>query len=214
MSKSKQKPVAAALKVESVTLASLGLDPRNARKHGERNMDSIKSSLKRFGQQKPIVVDADGVIIAGNGTFAAAQSLGWTSIDVVRTKLRGAEARAFAIADNRTGELAEWDAAELRAQLDELEAEGFDLVNELAFTDADVDALLKETETAAGGGEGGKSGAGAGASAGSVSDQYKVVIDCNGDESTQTEILDAIDRGDGPRLAELVKGLECRALIG
>ena len=92
------------LKVETVTLASLALDPRNARRHPERNLESIKASLNRFGQQKPIVVDADGVIVAGNGTYAAAAALGWKSIDVVCTKLRGAEARAFAIADNRTAE--------------------------------------------------------------------------------------------------------------
>jgi len=66
------------------------------------------------------VVDGDGVIVAGNGTFAAAKAMGWKTIDVVRTKLRGAEARAYAISDNRTAELAEWDAAELTKQLEEL----------------------------------------------------------------------------------------------
>ena len=120
----KTTPKQPSLKVETVTLASLEQDPRNARRHPERNLESIQASLNRFGQQKPIVVDADGVIVAGNGTFAAAKALGWKSIDVVRTKLRGPEARAFAIADNRTAELAEWDAAELRKQLDELEVGG------------------------------------------------------------------------------------------
>ena len=56
------------LKVETVALAKLALDPRNARRHPERNLESIKASLARFGQQKPIVVDADGVTVAGNGT--------------------------------------------------------------------------------------------------------------------------------------------------
>jgi hypothetical protein len=162
MAKAKTKPAKKAaaprgMTVQTVTIASLELDPRNARRHPDRNLASTRRSLERFGQQKPIVVDADGVIIAGNGTVAAAKALGWKSIDVVRTKLRGAEARAFAIADNRTGELAEWDAAELRAQLDELEAEGFDVDAALAFSQADVEALAKglEQATDAGGGAGG-----------------------------------------------------------
>jgi hypothetical protein len=82
--KTTKKP---ALKVETFPLSSLELDPRNARRHPERNLESIKRSLKRFGQQKPIVVDGDGVIVAGNGTVAAAKALGWKTIDVVRTKL-------------------------------------------------------------------------------------------------------------------------------
>src|SRR5688572_7341997 len=169
----KKTPKPPALKVETVSVAGLELDPRNARRHPERNLASIQASLARFGQQKPIVVDADGVIVAGNGTVAAAKALGWASIDVVRTKLRGAEARAFAIADNRTAELAEWDAEELRKQLDELTAEGFDVTGELAFSDDEVAALLKDVEKETTPGAG-KATAGTGASAGAIADSYKV----------------------------------------
>jgi hypothetical protein len=230
MAKAKTKPAQRAaaprgMTVETVTIASLELDPRNARRHPDRNLASIKRSLEPFGQQKPIVVDADGVIIAGNGTVTAARALGWESSDVVRTKLRGAEARAFAIADNRTGELAEWDAAELRAQLDELEAEGFDLDADLAFSEADVAALVKDVEQgtdgdAGGGSGGGKTTAGAAASVGSVEDQYKIVLKCR-DEMHQTDLLDALDHNDGggggaagERLAGLLKSVESRALVG
>ena len=207
MTKSKKQT---ALKVETVTVASLELDPRNARRHPERNLESIKASLSRFGQQKPIVVDADGVIVAGNGTVAAARALGWTSIDVVRTKLRGAEAQAFAIADNRTAELAEWDAEELRKQLDELEAGGFDVAGELAFSDEEVAALLKDV-----GGEGTerRSDGATKGGGGAIADSYKVVITCR-DEAHQTEVLDAIDNGPAERLGELLRGAECRALVG
>lgn len=73
--------------------------------------------------QKPIVVDAKGVVIAGNGTLEAARALGWTKIDVVWSKLKGAEGVAYAIADNRTAELAEWDDKELAAVLEALQAD-------------------------------------------------------------------------------------------
>ena len=55
--------------------------------------------------------------MASNGTVEAARALGWSSIAAVRTSLNGAEAIAFAIADNRTAELAEWDDAALAATL-------------------------------------------------------------------------------------------------
>lgn len=64
------------MKTERVTVASLLFDPANVRKHGERNLDAIKASLARFGQQKPIVVDGDGIVRAGNGTLIAAEQLG------------------------------------------------------------------------------------------------------------------------------------------
>ena len=61
------------LHVEPASVDSLSADPANVRTHDKRNIDAIKASLRRFGQQKPIVVDGDGVVVAGNGTLAAAQ---------------------------------------------------------------------------------------------------------------------------------------------
>lgn len=95
--------------IERVKIDSLSLDPANARKHSKKNLDAIKGSLRKFGQQKPIVVDKNGVVVAGNGTLAAAKELSWEEISAVRTELTGPEAMAFAAADNRTAELAEWD---------------------------------------------------------------------------------------------------------
>ena len=59
------------MKTELVKIETLVFDPANARKHGEKNLAAIKSSLQRFGQQKPIVVDANGVVRAGNGPDGA-----------------------------------------------------------------------------------------------------------------------------------------------
>ena len=97
------------LHVEPASVDSLSADPANVRTHDKRNIDAIKASLRRFGQQKPIVVDGDGVVVAGNGTLAAARELGWQEIAVARTNLKGADAVAYAIADNRTAELARWE---------------------------------------------------------------------------------------------------------
>lgn len=126
---------------DMVPIASLKADPRNARLHSEKNLDAIRASLGRFGQTKPVVLDADGAIIAGNGTLAAATALGWSELWVSRTDLRGAEARAYALADNRSAELAEWDVDELNRTIDELESASIDL-GDVGFTDDELAALV------------------------------------------------------------------------
>ena len=130
------------LKIERVPLDSLHLDPANARAHGPRNLEAIQGSLARFGQVKPIVVDGDGVIRAGNGTFEAARELGWDDIQIVRTDLAGTEATAYSIADNRTADLAEWDDETLGALLDELRTE--DALAGIGFDGTEIDELLAE----------------------------------------------------------------------
>lgn len=136
------------------SVAELSADPANARKHNERNLDAIKASLTRFGQQKPIVVDSSGVVRAGNGTLAAAKALGWAEIDVVVSNLKGAEATAYAIADNRTAELAEWDDDVLAATLQSLADEDPALLVDAGFTGAELNALLADVGETAGADEG------------------------------------------------------------
>jgi hypothetical protein len=129
------------LKYDRRKVAELAADPANARKHNQRNLDAIKASLQRFGQQKPIVIDKSGVVRAGNGTLAAAQALGWAEIDCVVTELTGADATAYAIADNRTAELAEWDNDVLAATLQSLEHEDAALLECAGFTGAELSEL-------------------------------------------------------------------------
>jgi 16S rRNA G966 N2-methylase RsmD len=115
--------------VESLPVEVLVLDPRNARKHDEKNLSAIAGSLDRFGQRKPIVVTSENVVVAGNGTLTAAVSLGWENIDVVRVPddWSDDQVKAFALADNRTAELAVWDEQVMASQLLELDAAGFDI---------------------------------------------------------------------------------------
>jgi len=140
-SKTSSRDVAQGLEVERVEVSSLVKDPANVRRHSEKNLEAIKGSLARFGQQKPIVVGADGVVIAGNGTLAAAQSLGWSMIDIVRSPLTGSEATAYAIADNRTAELAEWDEGALAQQLAALSIEDEELAAATGFDQRDIEKM-------------------------------------------------------------------------
>jgi site-specific DNA-methyltransferase (adenine-specific) len=135
------------LRLESVLISSLSLDPTNARRHDSKNLASIEGSLRLFGQRKPIVVTGANVVVAGNGTLEAAKSLGWSEIDVVRIPAdwSAEQVKAYALADNRTAELAEWDAKVLADQLIELDAEGWD-VSEFGFDALEPPVNLDDDE--------------------------------------------------------------------
>lgn len=115
--------------IEKIAIADLTPDPENARTHDKKNLKAIAGSLEQFGQRKPIVITAKNVIIAGNGTVSAAQQLGWTHIDATRLPEDWTpdKAKAYALADNRTAELADWDAKILADQLIDLDSIGWDV---------------------------------------------------------------------------------------
>jgi len=119
-------------------IESLRFDPSNTRTHDDRNLSSIEQSLLAFGQVKPVVFHPDdGTVIAGNGTLAAAQRLGWTHL--AATPMVGPGwAREYAIADNRTAELAEWDYGQLLANLGEVPEH---LLATIGFTAEELAAL-------------------------------------------------------------------------
>jgi hypothetical protein len=117
------------MQIEKIDITKLKTDPHNARKHDSQNLKAIEGSLEQFGQRKPIVVSKDNIVVAGNGTLSAAKSLGWSEIDIVRvpSDWSADQIKAFALADNRTAELAEWDSAVMAQQLIELEEAGLDV---------------------------------------------------------------------------------------
>jgi ParB-like chromosome segregation protein Spo0J len=115
------------MKIETLQIKDLTPDPQNARQHDDKNLKAIQGSLKQFGQRKPIVLTEDGVIVAGNGTVEAAKRLGWLEIQAVRVPgdWTAEQTKAFALADNRTAELATWNTEVLAGQLLELEEANF-----------------------------------------------------------------------------------------
>ena len=126
------------MNIVKIAITQLVNDPNNARKHNQKNLKAIKGSLAKFGQQKPIVIDSKNIVIAGNGTLEAARSLGWTHIDAVITELDDLGKMSFALADNKTSELAEWDDDILKEQLDWLDKQDFD-IGDIGFGDFSLD---------------------------------------------------------------------------
>lgn len=135
----KPKPKLSDLEIVQRPLSELKTDPRNARKHGARNLDAIRDSLKRFGQRSPLVVRPNGTIIAGNGTFSQMKLLGMKAAACVVFTGTEQEAEALGLAMNRTAELAEWDTEALAKVAEGMPA---DLMEAAGFSEREITALL------------------------------------------------------------------------
>ena len=108
----------------------------------DQAVDAVAASLAEFGFRQPIVVDAGGVIIAGHTRWKAARKLGLAKVPVhVATDLTPEQVRAYRIADNKSGELAEWDLEILPIELAELREGGFDM-DLLGFDEDELAKLL------------------------------------------------------------------------
>lgn len=174
------------LNTEIIPIDDLVPDENNARTHSKKNIDAIAKSLQTFGQRKPVVITQNNVVVAGNGTLEAAKQIGWEGLVVVRVPADwdSDTIKAYALADNRTAELASWDSEVLLSQLRELKLEDWN-VGELGFKDFDlktreeIDTSIKE-----------------------IAERYEVVIECE-DENEQTALL--------LRLSQ--EGLKVRAIV-
>jgi len=116
---------------------------RNPRRN-EGAIAKVAGSLKEFGWRQPIVVDTEGVIIAGHTRLLAAQKLGLSQVPVhIATDLSPQQIKAYRLADNRVAQEAEWDMDLLKLELSELDEEGFSL-DLTGFNEDELEALLAE----------------------------------------------------------------------
>ena len=111
---------------------------RNARTHTDEQVAQVAASIREFGWTNPLLVAADGVIIAGHARLAAARKLRMTEVPViVLDHLTDAQRRALVLADNRLALDAGWDEEMLRVELAALQEDGFDL-EIVGFTDEEL----------------------------------------------------------------------------
>jgi DNA modification methylase len=132
------------LSIQRVPTADLKPNPRNPRKHSDRQISQIAHSIGTFGFNVPILIDRDNYILAGHGRWRAGQKLGLHDVPAIRLDLAEAEARAFMIADNRLAELATWDDRVLAGQLSELSELSLDFSLEATgFTMGEIDLRIE-----------------------------------------------------------------------
>lgn len=124
-----------------VKVEDLHEDPANARQHDDRSVESIRLSYERFGQQQPVVIDKNGKVVAGNGAIRMAKAVGLKEVWATVSGLKGIDQAAFAIADNRSSELAGWDFKVLTDLFTQLRSEGIDL-QVVGWTPEEVEPIM------------------------------------------------------------------------
>jgi len=118
---------------------------RNSRTHSPEQVAQIAASIKEFGFTNPVLIDANNTLIAGHGRVMAAQSIGLLTVPAIRlAHLSDAQRRAYVIADNKLAENAGWDMATLAREVEDLQADGFNL-DLLGFDDDELSGLLGTT---------------------------------------------------------------------
>ena len=144
-------------KVQEVTLSKLKPYENNAKIHGAGQIEKLKASIEEFGFLTPCLIDEEYNLIAGHGRVMAAKELGMESVPCVFVEgLTEAQRRAYILADNRLGELGEWDMDLVFSELEELkdmdfdiELTGFELPDETEQIEITEDEVPEEVETRA-----------------------------------------------------------------
>lgn len=126
--------------------ATLLPHPRNARQHSDKQVEQLTASIRSFGFNAPVLIDAGNQILAGHGRVEAAKKLGLERVPTIAVEhLSTAQARAFMLADNRLAELSTWDFEMLAVELEELSSadEPFE-ITDTGFELPKIDVLIEE----------------------------------------------------------------------
>ena len=130
-------------------ISDLTFDPNNARVRTAKGEAMIQESLQQVGAARSIVIDENGVILAGNGTVEAAGQIGIYRVRIIeasgdeiiavrRSGLTDEQKKKLAYYDNRTGDEAQWDMEQVAADL----LGGYDFLDELFDEVSDVDLKM------------------------------------------------------------------------
>jgi DNA modification methylase len=134
-------------KIETRLVAELIPYAANSRTHSDAQVAQIAASIKEFGWTNPILIDGENTIIAGHGRLLAARKLGMEEVPaIILDHLTKAQQRALVIADNQLALNAGWDMDMLKAEIEGLNLENFDL-GLLGFDDKFLDGLLEPEPT-------------------------------------------------------------------
>lgn len=164
---------------------------RNSRTHSADQVAQIAASIKEFGFTNPILVDAEGGIIAGHGRVLAARKLGLDEVPVIELgHLTETQRRAYVIADNKIALNSGWDFDVLRLEIADLDVLGFD-IELIGFSETELSSIAGEVDSS--GNADSEIGSGM---------EYRIILDCR-DELQQTELLDRFES----------EGISCRPLI-
>lgn len=132
------------MKIVQTRITDIKPYEKNPRKN-DKAVDKVAKSIEQYGFQQPIVVDKDMVIIVGHTRYKAAKKLGLADVPVViADTLTDKEAQAYRIADNKTGEYADWDMDVLVEEIKDMyvDLSISNIAEFTAFTESEISKLL------------------------------------------------------------------------
>jgi ParB-like chromosome segregation protein Spo0J len=131
-------------KIETRSVADLIPYASNSRTHSDAQVAQIAASIKEFGWTNPILIDGENTIIAGHGRLLAARKLGMDKVPaIVLDHLTKPQQRALVIADNQLALNAGWDMDMLKAEIEDLKLDDFD-ISILGFDASALDKMLDD----------------------------------------------------------------------
>ena len=130
------------MKIEEVDIDTIKPYKNNPREIPIEAVEKVKQSIKEFGNNQPIVVDKDNVIVVGHTRWRALKNLGKTKAFIVKKDFNKSEAIAYRIMDNRSGENSKWDKSLLKQEIDTLKDTDFNL-DMTGFTFDELDKIME-----------------------------------------------------------------------
>ena len=146
------------MKIEKISINSIKPYENNAKLHPQEQIDQIKASILEFGNNDPIAIDENNVIIEGHGRYLALQQLNYDEVEVIKLNhLSDAQKKAYIIAHNKTTLNSDFDFGILQAEFEQLrgkldlELTGF-TNNEIEhlFEDSDIESFFTEPDDTTG----------------------------------------------------------------
>ncbi|MFO0083750.1 MAG: ParB N-terminal domain-containing protein, partial [Phycisphaerales bacterium] len=130
------------MNIETLPIDAVKEYDRNPRTISDAAVDAVAKSIEAFGFKIPILIDADGVIIAGHTRLRAARKLGLKEVPTIRADdLTSDQVKALRIADNKVASLTSWDMELLPIEFADLKGVDFDLAL-LGFSAEDLAAIM------------------------------------------------------------------------
>ncbi|MDT9601079.1 site-specific DNA-methyltransferase [Sphingosinicella rhizophila] len=137
-------PASRPLLIAYRAVETLKPDPRNARTHSKKQIEQIVASVREFGFTNPVLIDSEGVLIAGHGRLLAAKAIGMAEVPTIELAgLTEGQKRALRLADNKIALGAGWDLDILKVELAELSLLDLDFdLTVSGFSTGELDVLL------------------------------------------------------------------------
>ena len=115
------------MKIEKIDINEIIPYKNNPREIPVESVQKVMKSIKEFGNNQPIVVDNDNVIVVGHTRWKALKNLGEKEAYIIKKEFKKSDAIAYRIMDNRSGEESKWDNKLLASELSILKEENFDI---------------------------------------------------------------------------------------